>query len=56
MVALGCYQHLGVDYEHSNSPVLMDVSIRLLLMIYLLNETFEISQVDIEAEFLEGKI
>ena len=53
---MGCFQHEGVDYHDSHSPVLSEVVIRILLFVYLKNKDWKIQQMDIEEEFLEAKL
>ena len=55
LVALGFLQREGVDYFDSYSPVMSDVTMRLLI-IYGLQMNLTISKLDIEAAFLEGRI
>ena len=55
LVAQGFLQRAGVDYFDSYSPVMSDVTMRLLL-VYGLKMDLSISKLDIEAAFLEGEV
>ena len=55
LVAQGFLQRSGVDYFDSYSPVMSDVTMRLLL-VYGLKMNLSISKLDIEASFLEGEV
>ena len=53
LVANGFLQREGVDYDLSHSPVLCDITFRLLLIYHLLNPKTIMVEVDIKKEFLE---
>ena len=54
LVSQGLLQRAGVDYFDSYSPVMSDVTMRLLL-VYGHKMDLSISKLDIEASFLEGE-
>lgn len=56
LVALGFLQVPGIDFIESQSPVLHDVSLRLLLILKLTNPNWGIHQIDVEEAFLEGTL
>ena len=56
LVAKGFLQREGVDYDLSHSPVLCDITFRLLLIYHLLNPKTIMVEVDIKKAFLESKI
>ena len=51
LVEKGYLQKEGVDYDLSHSPVLCDVSLRILLFYYLHNYNFKIFSVYIKINF-----
>ena len=53
LVAKGFLQREGVDYDLSHSPVLCDITFRLLLVYHLLNPKTIMVAVDIKKEFIE---
>jgi hypothetical protein len=55
LVAKGYNQIPGVDFTESHSPVANDVSIRLVLIICLLNN-WTTEQIDVETAFLYGNL
>ena len=55
LVAQGFLQRAGVDYFDIYSPVMSDVTMRLLL-VYGHKMDLSISKLDIEASFLEGEV
>ena len=56
LVSKGFLQREGVDYDLSHSPVLCDITFRLLLIYHLLNPKTIMVEVDIKKAFLESKI
>ena len=56
LVAKGFLQREGVDYYLSNSPVLWDITFRLLLIYHLLNTMTMMVAVYIKKAFLESNI
>ena len=56
LVAKGFLQREGVDYDLIHSPVLCDITFRLLLVYHLLNPKTIMVEVDIKKAFLESKI
>lgn len=56
LVSKGFLQREGVDYKLSHSPVLCDITFRLLLIYHLLNPNKMMVEVDIKKSFLELKI
>ena len=56
LVTKGFLQREGVDYDLRHSPVLCDITFRLLLVYHLLNPKTIMVEVDIKKAFLESKI
>ena len=46
----------GKDFKESNSPVINEVTMRLMILYYIMNKKMVIRQLDVEAAFLEGKL
>ena len=44
LVALGCNQIPGKDFKESNSPVLHEVTMRLMILYYIINKKMVIRQ------------
>ena len=55
MVALGYTQIRGVDFTNNFSPVVHDVTLRIVLIIWIILD-LDIDQVDVETAFLEGNL
>ena len=55
MVALGYNQVPGVDFTDNFSPVVSDVTIKILIAI-ILKKNWDSMMMDIETAFLEGKL
>ena len=55
LVALGNNQREGIDYYDSHSPVMNDITLRLLMIICVL-KNLNFWKLDIEAAFLEGTL
>ena len=56
LVSKGFLQREGVNYDLSHSPVLCDITFRLILIYHLLNPKTMMVSVDINKAFLESKI
>ena len=52
-MALGWNQIRGKDFKESNSPVLNEFTMRLMILYYIINKKMVIRQLDVEADFLE---
>ena len=55
-MALGCNQIPGKDFKESNSPVLHEVTMRLMILYYIINKKMVIRKLYVEAAFLEGTL
>lgn len=56
IVSLGCFQRQGIYYNQSHDPVIGEMFISMLLLLYLNKQRVGMQQIDIEASFLEGKL
>ena len=56
LVALGCKKIPGKEFKESNSPVLHEVTMRLMILYYINNNKMVTRKLDVEAAFLEGTI
>ena len=56
LVSFSFFKIPGFNFFESHDPVLSDMSIRVLLMMKLLHPSWEIHQLDVEEEFIEGKL
>ena len=55
LVGLGYTQIPGVDYTDHFAPVVSDVTLRIVLVLWLIHDLEE-DQLDVETAFLEGKL
>ena len=55
-MALGYSQIPGVDFTDNFAPVVNDVSLRLVLLMSLINESWDAETVDVETAFLYGPL
>ena len=55
MVARGCTQKEGIDYQEVFAPVVKHVSIRILMSV-VVNQDLELEQMDVKTAFLHGTL
>ena len=55
MVALGYTQIPGIDYTDNFSPVVSDVTLRIVIVIWIVLD-LDVDQLDVETAFLEGEL
>ena len=55
LVALGYRQLIGVDYNETYSPMVNDVTLRIMLMLKMVN-SWKIVKIDVECAFLNATL
>ena len=55
LVSLGYTQIPGVDFTDNFSGVVHDVTLRIALIIWIVND-LSVNQIDVETAFLEGEL
>jgi hypothetical protein len=56
LVACGYSQVPGVDFNQYTSPVINDTSLRIMILLLMMNDTYTYVVCDVETAFLYGRL